>query len=233
MSMYSVAATHESEIEAVPESVAPQPARRGMRSGPGDAAVSGPMPAASPLDLHPPQHDPPDLGFFESARLDREMAREMGQNSQRRNKKSAIGAALANMSTPHLLMLVAGVLLLVGGLLALRFPVFLSEFDQWGFQINCGSGFESDLGQAGIADAAGSSFVEQCHAAIATRRVWAISVVVAGVLLVSALLLKPSRRHSANAETAREVPSMSLPWSSLSPGMLPDHPTSPRLVASQ
>jgi hypothetical protein len=231
--MYSVAATHESEIEAVPESVAPQPARRGMRSGPGDAAVSGPMPAASPLDLHPPQHDPPDLGFFESARLDREMAREMGQNSQRRNKKSAIGAALANMSTPHLLMLVAGVLLLLGGLLALRFPVFLSDFDQWGFQINCGSGFGSDLSQAGIADEAGTRFVEQCHAAIATRRAWAIPVVVTGALLVGALLLKPSRQHSVNAETAREVPPMRLPWSSPSSRVLPNHHGSPRLLASQ
>jgi len=131
------------------------------------------IPAASP-GLHPPQYDPQDLGIFESARMDREMAREMGQNSQRRNKKSVIGTALANMSTPRLLILVSGVLLLVGGLLALRSPVFLTDFDQWGFQINCGRGFGSDWTQAATADSAGTPFVQQCHAAIAMRRAWAV-----------------------------------------------------------
>jgi hypothetical protein len=154
------------------------------------------------------------LAAFESARMDREMAREMGQNSKRRNKKSVIGAALANMSTPRLLVLVTAVLLLVGGLLALRFPVFLSDFDQWGFQIDCGSGFETDLTQAGIADSAGTHFVEQCQTAIATRRVWTIPVAVTGALLLSAVLLRPSRQISANAETARAVPSVRLSWSS-------------------
>jgi hypothetical protein len=33
-----------------------------------------------------------------------------------------------------------GVSLVMGGLFALRFPVFLGDFDQWGFHINCGSG---------------------------------------------------------------------------------------------
>jgi hypothetical protein len=178
------------------------------------------MPAAA-SDLHPPQYDPQDLGIFESARMDREMAREMGQNSQRQNKKSAIGTALASMSTPRLLILMTGVLLLVGGLLALRFPVFLSDFDQWGFQINCGSGFGSDLTQAGTADSAGTHFVRQCHAAIAMRRAWSVPVVVTGALLLSTLLLRPAPRHSANTETAREIPPLRLSWSSSS-GMLPE-----------
>ena len=90
--------------------------------------------------------------MFESARMDREMARELGQNSQRRNKRSVIGTALANASTQRLLMLMSGILLLVGGLLALRFSVFLSGFDQWGFQIRCGNGFGSDWTQAATAD---------------------------------------------------------------------------------
>jgi hypothetical protein len=171
------------------------------------------MPAASP-DLHRPQHDPQDLGIFESARMDREMAREMGQNSQRRNKKSAIGTALASMSTPRLLILMTGFLLLVGGLLALRFPVFLSDFDQWGFQINCGSGFGGDWTQAATADAAGTHFVEQCHAAVTMRRAWTVPVVVAGTWLLSTLLLRPTRQHSTNTQTAREVPPLRLSWSS-------------------
>jgi hypothetical protein len=173
------------------------------------------MPAASP-DLHGPRHDPRDLRIFESARMDREMAREMGQNSQRRNEESAIGTALANMSTPRLLILMAGVLLLMGGLLALRFPVFLSGFDQWGFQINCGSGFGSDWTQAATADSAGTHFVDQCHAAIAIRRAWTVPVVVAGALLLSTLLLGPARRQSANTEPARETTPVRLSWSSSS-----------------
>lgn len=209
MTVFSVASTRKSEIEAVAESVPPQPDRGGAQS-------------ASSLEPHRPRHDALDLVLFESARMDREMAREMGQNSQRRNKKSAIGAALANTSTPRLLMLMLGVLLLVGGLLALRFPVFLSDFDQWGFQINCGSGFQSDLSQAGIADSAGTHFVKQCHSAIAMRRTWAIPVVAAGVLLLSGLFLRPSRQHSANAEAAREISSVRLSWSTLSSRMLPE-----------
>jgi hypothetical protein len=158
----------------------------------------------------PSQHDPQDVDLFASARMDREMARELGQNSQRRNKKSAIGTALANASTRRLLILVTGLLLLVGGLLALRFPVFLSDFDQWGFQISCGSGFGSDLTQAGIADSAGTHFVDQCHAAVAMRRAWSAPVVVAGGVLLCALFVTPSRRHSA------EIHSVRLPWFSSS-----------------
>jgi hypothetical protein len=136
-----------------------------------------------------------DLGIFESARMDREMARELGQNSQRRNKTSALGTALANASTPRLLMLLSGVLLLVGGLLALRFPVFLAEFDQWGFQINCGTGFGSDWTQAATADGAGTHFVEQCRAAVTIRRAWAFPVAAAGAVLLTALLIRPARRE--------------------------------------
>ena len=88
-----------------------------------------------------------DAVLFESARMDREMARELGQNYRRRNKTSVLGTALATMSTQRLLILAAGALLLVGGLLALRYPVFLADFDQWGFQINCGSGFDGDRNQ--------------------------------------------------------------------------------------
>ena len=140
-----------------------------------------------------------DLEIFESARMDREMARELGQNSQRRNKRSVIGTALANASTPRLLMLMSGILLLVGGLLALRFPVFLSGFDQWGFQISCGNGFGGDWTQAATADSAGTHFVDQCHAAIAVRRLWAVPVTGAGALLLTALLIRPTRREAAPA----------------------------------
>jgi hypothetical protein len=183
-----------------------------------DSESAGSAPSRSglkPPHVQAPQYHTEHLGFLDSARMDREMAREMGQSS-RRSQKSAmsITAALMNMSNRRLLILGGGVLLLIGGLLALRFPVFLSDFDQWGFQINCGSGFQSTLTQAGIADSAGTQFVDQCHTAIAMRRAWTIPLVVGGALLLCALLVRPSRPHSASAEATGETPSALLPWSS-------------------
>jgi hypothetical protein len=222
MSVIPAALTHESEEELVAESVPPridvpappapgvfaehnavsstaaevlrQPTRRGIRATPIGAAATRPMLVDSPLDLHAPQHHPQDLGFLESARMEREIARETHQSSQPRSQKSAmsIPTALANMSTRSLFVLAVGVLLLTVALLALRFPVFLSDFDQWGFQINCGSGFQSTLTQAGVADSTGTHFVDQCHTAIAMRRAWTIPLGVAGALLLSALLVRPS-----------------------------------------
>ena len=36
---------------------------------------------------------------------------------------------------------VLGVILIVAGLLALNFPVFIDAYDQLGWQIKCGTGF--------------------------------------------------------------------------------------------
>ena len=43
---------------------------------------------------------------------------------------------------------VLSVILIVVGLLALNFPVFIDAYDQCGLQIKCGTGFSSDLTQA-------------------------------------------------------------------------------------
>ena len=102
------------------------------------------------------------------------------------------------MSNQRLVILAVGVLLVMGGLFALRFPVFLGDFDQWGFQINCGSGFQSALTQAVIADSAGTHFVDRCHTALAMRRGWTIALPVTGALLVSALLIRPRRQRRSN-----------------------------------
>jgi hypothetical protein len=173
--------------------------RRRIRSAPVGAAGTQPMLAASPQSPHAPQHHPEELGFLESARMEREMAREMPQSSQQRSQKSAmsITAALMNMSNQRLFVLIAGIVLLVGGLLALRFPVFLPDFDHWGFQINCGSGFQTALTQAGIADSAGTHFVDQCRTAIAMRRAWTIPLAAAGALLLGALLVRPPSTRQA------------------------------------
>jgi hypothetical protein len=115
--------------------------------------------------------------------------------------------ALANMSTRRLLILAAGLLLLMAGLFALRYPVFLGDFDQWGFQINCGSGLRSAFSQAEIADSTGTHFVDRCDSAIAVRRAWSIPLAVAGVLFLGALLLSAPRGRSAKVRTTGTAPS--------------------------
>lgn len=175
--------------------------RRRIRGAPVRTAGTRPMPVASPLEhaasqSHSQDH-PQRRDLFESARMDREMAREMGPCSQRSQKSAmSITTALLNMSNQRFFTLIAGGLLLTVGLLALRFPVFLPGFGQWGFQTNCGSGFQSSLTQAGIADSAGTHFVEQCHTAIAMHA-WTIPLAAAGALLLSALLVRPPSTRQA------------------------------------
>jgi len=73
---------------------------------------------------------------------------------------------------------------IVAGLLALNFPVFLDDFDQYGFQIKCGTGFATDLSQA-TAAAGDHTYVDQCETAVLVRRLWTIPpVVIASTVLV-------------------------------------------------
>jgi hypothetical protein len=65
----------------------------------------------------------------------------------------------------------------------LNFPVFLDAFDQYGFQIKCGTGYASDLSQA--AGAAGQhNYVDQCETALMLRRLWAIPLVAVGSIVL-------------------------------------------------
>jgi uncharacterized membrane protein YiaA len=69
------------------------------------------------------------------------------------------------------------------GLLALNFPVFLDAYDQWGFQVKCGTGYISDLSQA--ASVAGQhTYVDQCETALMLRRLWTIPLVVVGTIVL-------------------------------------------------
>jgi hypothetical protein len=72
------------------------------------------------------------------------------------------------------------------GLLALNFPVFLDAYDQWGFQVKCGTGYATDLSQAAAA-AGRHNYVDQCETALMLRRLWAIPVVAVGALGLVAL----------------------------------------------
>lgn len=147
----------------------------------------------SPLDLRPPRHYPPRLDFLDPS----ETGRTMDPSSWLRGEKSATPDAEANVSTRRVVIVAVGLLLLIGGLLALRSPVFLGDFDQWGFQINCGSGLHSALSQATTADSTGTHFVDRCGSALAVRRAWGIPLAVAGGLFLTALLVSPSRGRSA------------------------------------
>ena len=78
-----------------------------------------------------------------------------------------------------------GVLLIIG-LIALNFPVFLDAYDQWGFQIKCGTGYVSDLAQA--ADSVGQhNYVDKCETALLLRRLWAIPLVTISGMIVLAV----------------------------------------------
>jgi hypothetical protein len=93
--------------------------------------------------------------------------------------------------------IVCGVVAAIG-LLALNFPVFLDAYDQWGFQIKCGTGYAADLAQA--ASAAGQhNFVDQCETALLVRRLWAFPLVAIGglaLLVVVAASAITSARES-------------------------------------
>lgn len=83
--------------------------------------------------------------------------------------------------------IVAAVVLAVG-LFALNFPVFLDDFDQWGFQINCGTGYVSKLTQA-AAVVGEKNYVAECESALLTRRLWTIPIVVLGGVVALAVVI--------------------------------------------
>lgn len=104
------------------------------------------------------------------------------------------------MSNRQLYLGIVGALLVVVGLLALWFPVYLSQYDQYGIQIACGRGFSADLSQA--AEAGGGGVVAQCGTALLLRRLWAIPAAVLGWLILAGMLAiwvhtKPSAQESS------------------------------------
>ncbi|BBZ01027.1 hypothetical protein MCHIJ_04640 [Mycolicibacterium chitae] len=93
------------------------------------------------------------------------------------------------LTTRRLLAMIAAGLVLLIGVLAMWQPVHLSEFDNYGLQISCGSGFFADMSHPEIADGGPGPLTEQCESALLFRRGWAIPTMVlgAGALLVLAL----------------------------------------------
>jgi hypothetical protein len=80
----------------------------------------------------------------------------------------------------------AGVLAI--GLLAMNFPVFLDAYDQYGWQIKCGTGYVTDLSQA-AATVGEQSYVDQCGNALLLRRLWTMPMAAIGGLVLLAVLV--------------------------------------------
>ena len=76
--------------------------------------------------------------------------------------------------------------LIVVGALALYFPVYIGAYDQFGFQIKCGTGFGTSLTQA--AEASGGDYVSQCERAVMMRRLWSIPMVAIGSILLAIII---------------------------------------------
>lgn len=104
------------------------------------------------------------------------------------------------MKNRHLLLVIAGMLLVVVGLMALWWPVFLAQYDQYGIQITCGRAFNANMSYA--ADAGGDNVVAQCGKALLVRRAWAIPTAILGWLLLTVLVA--GWLHHAPTDQARE-----------------------------
>lgn len=72
------------------------------------------------------------------------------------------------------------------GLLALNFPVFINVYDQFGFQIKCGTGYFANMTQA--TEATGGDYVGQCETALMLRRLWTIPLVAIGSILLAVIV---------------------------------------------
>lgn len=132
------------------------------------------------------------------------------------------------MSNRRLFAGIVGVALLVIGLMALWFPVYLGQYDQFGVQITCGRGFSSNLSQAAEAD--GENLVAQCGTALLARRFWAIPAAAAGWLLLTGYLVAwvhngpTAARPGLIAGIPRHLQYQRRPWCD-------EHPASTATVA--
>jgi hypothetical protein len=93
---------------------------------------------------------------------------------------------------------VAGLLLAVVGLAALWVPIDLNQHDAYGFPIECGNGFSSNLTQ--VVQTSGGDVVNKCQSALFTRRVWAIPSVAIGWMLLTVFVIAWTRATPSRAD---------------------------------
>jgi hypothetical protein len=97
---------------------------------------------------------------------------------------------------------IAAAVVVAVGLLALNFPVFLDDYDQWGWQIKCGTGYFSELAQA-AATVGEKNYVDECETALLMRRAWTVPLVVAGGTVVLIALVASATASARESLTAR------------------------------
>jgi hypothetical protein len=102
------------------------------------------------------------------------------------------------MSNRQVVLGVVGAALIVAGLLALWFPVHLSQYDQWGMQISCGRGFNASLSRA--SEVKDPGLLGQCGTALLLRRLWAIPAAVIGWVLLTVIVAIWVRSTPATSE---------------------------------
>lgn len=91
------------------------------------------------------------------------------------------------LTTRRLLAMIVAAAVILIGFLGMWWPVYLSEFDPYGIQIDCGSGFVSDLSHA---QRTSESLVGDCDSALLIRRSWSIPLMVGGTGVLIALALR-------------------------------------------
>jgi hypothetical protein len=108
------------------------------------------------------------------------------------------------MMTARRLILIAGAVVLVAGVIALLVPVSITGN---GKSIGCGTAIAADTSEAEAANGqtvAGvpilneivphTDFVAECQQAVSSRRSWSIPLAVVGVLVVAGALVAPRAR---------------------------------------
>jgi len=89
---------------------------------------------------------------------------------------------------------IAAAVVLGIGLLAMAFPVYIDDFDQYGWQIKCGTAYVGDLTQAAASHPPGNpdaetTYVADCESALLFRRLWTVPLVaIAGIVGLIALV---------------------------------------------
>lgn len=124
----------------------------------------------------------------------------------------------AKVITRGWLAMLVGAGLLVAGLVALCFPVYLDSFDRYGIQLKCGNGYYSELLHATTADqeqaqhaGPATNYVDQCKTALLHRRVWAIPLTAAGTLIVIGELAAWMRGDAPNVPEPASARPPALP----------------------
>ena len=110
------------------------------------------------------------------------------------------------MTNRGLLLAATGVLFVCVGLFALNFPVHLDDYDHYGVQVGCGTGYFPNMTQSSVADGArGTTYVAQCNAAVAFRRAWTIPLAALGSVIIAGLVVA-LWKHAESIESVNRAP---------------------------